>query len=58
MPEHLILCVPNTLSTSCDYAIFVDQATDASVSSDAIMVEVGRFGQRFQRRGALRERGT
>jgi hypothetical protein len=45
--------VPKTSSTSCDQAIFVDQATDASVSSDAVLVEVGRFGQRFQRRGTV-----
>jgi len=36
------LCVPKTSSTSCDQAIFVDQATDASVSSDAILIEVCR----------------
>ena len=47
------VCVPNTLSTSCDQAIFVDQATDASVSSAAVLVEDGRLGQRFQRRGAV-----
>jgi hypothetical protein len=28
----------------CDQAIFVDQATDASVSSDAILIEVCRLG--------------
>jgi site-specific recombinase XerC len=38
------LYVPKTSSTSCDQAIFVDQATDASVFSDAVLVEVGRFG--------------
>jgi hypothetical protein len=37
-------------STSCDQAIFVDQATGASVSSDAVLTEIDRFGQRFQRR--------
>jgi hypothetical protein len=36
--------VPETSSTSCDQAVFVDQATDASVSSDAVLAEVGRFG--------------
>ena len=30
------LCVPGTSSTSCDQAIFVDHAIDASVSSDAV----------------------
>jgi transposase len=39
--EHL--CAPKTSSTSCDQAIFVDQATDASLSPDAVLVEVGRF---------------
>jgi hypothetical protein len=38
---------------SCDQAIFVDQATDASVSSDAVLLKVDRFGQRFQRRGCV-----
>jgi hypothetical protein len=38
---------------SCDQAIFVDQATDASVSSDAVLLKIDRFGQRFQRRGAV-----
>ena len=38
------LCVPKTSSTSCDQAIFVDQATDASLFSDAVLVEVDRFG--------------
>jgi ferredoxin len=47
------LCVPKTSSTSCDQAIFVDQATDASVSSDAVLLTIDRFGQRLQRRGAV-----
>src|ERR1035437_4291352 len=47
------LCVPKTSSTSCDQAIFADQATDASVSSDAVLTEIDRVGQRFQRRGAV-----
>src|ERR1035441_2322659 len=38
---------------SCDQAIFVDQATDASVSSDAVLVEIDRVRQRCQRRGAV-----
>jgi hypothetical protein len=38
---------------SCDQAILVDQATDASLSSDAVQVEIGRLGQRLQRRGAV-----
>jgi hypothetical protein len=36
---------------SCGQAIFVDQTTNASLSSDAVLVEVDRLGQRFQRRG-------
>src|ERR1019366_4050361 len=46
------LCVPITSSTSCDQVIFVDQAIDVSLSSDAVQVEVDRLGERFQRRGA------
>jgi hypothetical protein len=38
------LCVPRTLSTSCDQAIFVDQTTDASLSSDAVLGEIDRLG--------------
>ena len=38
------LCVPITSSTSCDQVIFVDQATDVSVFSDTVLVEVDRFG--------------
>jgi hypothetical protein len=34
------VCVPKTSSKSCDQAIFVDQATDASVSSDAVLPEI------------------
>ena len=46
------LCVPKTLSTSCDQVIFVDQATDARLSSDAVLTEIDRLGERLQRRGA------
>src|ERR1022692_5092019 len=46
------LCGPKTSSTSCDQVIFVDQATDARLSSDAVLTEIGRLGGRFQRRGA------
>jgi transposase-like protein len=38
------LCVPKTSSTSCDQAVFVDQATDASLSSDAVLSEIDRLG--------------
>jgi hypothetical protein len=50
---HTYLCVPITSSTSCHQAIFVDQATDLSLSSDAVLAEVDRLGQRFQGRGAV-----
>jgi hypothetical protein len=45
--------VPKTSSKSCDQVIFVDLATDASVSSDAVLLKIDRSGQRFQRRGAV-----
>jgi hypothetical protein len=38
------VCVPETSSTSCDQAVFVDHATDMSLSLDAVLVEVDRFG--------------
>jgi hypothetical protein len=38
------LCVPKTSSTSCDQAIFVNQATEASLFSDAVLVEIDRVG--------------
>jgi hypothetical protein len=47
-----MLCVPIISSTSCHQAIFVDQATAPSLSSDAVQVEIDRLGQRFQRGGA------
>jgi hypothetical protein len=40
----VILCVPITSSTSCHQAIFVDQAADPSLSSDAVQVEIDRLG--------------
>jgi hypothetical protein len=36
--------VPRTSSTSCDQAVFVDHATDASLSSDAVSLKIDRFG--------------
>jgi hypothetical protein len=51
LPQRL--CVPKTSSTSCDQAVFVDHATGVSASSDAVLIEIDRFGQRFQRRGAV-----
>ncbi len=40
----MVLCVPETSSTSRDQAVFVDQATDMSLSQDAVLVEIDRFG--------------
>ena len=50
--QRLEVCVPKTSSTSCDQVIFVDQATDARLSSDAVLTEIDRLGERLQRRGA------
>jgi hypothetical protein len=47
----LCLWVPKTSSASCNQAIFVDQATDARALSCAVLVEVDRLRQRFQRSG-------
>ena len=38
------LCVPTTSSTSCDQAIFVDQASDVGLFPDAVVVEIDRLG--------------
>jgi hypothetical protein len=38
------LCVPKTSSTSGDQVVFVDQASDASPSSDAVLLKIDRFG--------------
>jgi hypothetical protein len=48
-----LLCVPKTSSRSCDQAIFVDQATDAGLFSDVVLLKIDRFGQRCQRRSAV-----
>jgi hypothetical protein len=45
--------VPKTSSVSHDQTIFADLATNASVSSDAVLLQIDWFGQRFQRRGAV-----
>jgi hypothetical protein len=50
------LCVPKTLSTSCDQAIFVDQATDASLPSDAVVLKATGSGSGFSGAAAFRER--
>jgi hypothetical protein len=42
--ETLDMWVPITSSTLCDQVIFVDHATDMSLFSDAIQVEVDRLG--------------
>ena len=38
------LCVPKSSSTSCDQAVFVDEAVGASLFPDAVLVETDRFG--------------
>ena len=38
------LCVPKTSSTSCDQAVLVDQAADASSFTDAVLAEIDRLG--------------
>ena len=38
------LCVPKTSSTLCDQAVFVDKTTGVSLPSDAVPVEIHRFG--------------
>jgi hypothetical protein len=42
--EQVRLCVPKISSTSCDQVILVNQATDLSVLSDAVPVEVDGVG--------------
>jgi hypothetical protein len=43
-PKVTEVCVPKTLSTSCDQVILVDQATDARPSSDVVPRKIGRLG--------------
>jgi hypothetical protein len=38
------LCVPKTLSTSCDQAVLIDQTGGVSLPSDAVLVEIDQFG--------------
>ena len=42
--RRCVLWVPKISSTSSDQAIFVDQATDARLPSDAVLLKVDRFG--------------
>jgi hypothetical protein len=42
--RHIHLWVPRTSSSSRDHAIFVDQITGASLPSDAVLLEIDRFG--------------
>ena len=44
VPVEIDLCVPRTLSMSCDRVIFVYQATEASLSLDAVPHKIGGFG--------------
>ena len=45
--------MPKTSSMSCDQAVFVDQASGAGLPSDAVPVEIDRYGQGFQRRSCV-----
>ena len=47
------LWVPETSSTSCDQVIFVDQTSDASLSSDVVLLKIDRFGKWHQRGSAV-----
>ena len=47
--------VPRTSSASRDQAILVDRTTDATISSDAVLLKIDRFGQRFQRCRAVQD---
>ena len=42
--SSLLVRVPKTSSRSCDQAIFVNQATDASLPSEVVLLKVDRFG--------------
>jgi hypothetical protein len=42
--EAFALCVPKTLSTSCDQTVFIDRATGAGLPSDAVPAEIDRLG--------------
>jgi hypothetical protein len=42
-PGGRSLCVPKTLSTLCDQAVFVDEATGVRLSPDTIPLEIDRF---------------
>jgi hypothetical protein len=59
--DPLVLCVPKTSSTSCDQAVFVDQATGTRLFPDAVLLEIDRFGVAVsagQRRLATGEAGA
>ena len=49
----LFLWVPEASSTSCDQVIFVDQTSDASLSSDAVLLKIDRFRKWLQRGSAV-----
>jgi hypothetical protein len=58
MPPPLVqprlrVWVPETSSTSCDQVIFVDQTSDASLSSDVVLLKIDRFGKWLQRGSAV-----
>lgn len=45
-PDNTVpgLWVPRSSSTSRDQAVFADHATDASLSSDPVLIKLDRFG--------------
>jgi hypothetical protein len=51
--QGLYLCVPKVLSMSCDQTIFIDQATGASLISEAMPRKIDGLGFRLQRRGTV-----
>ena len=52
-PASLNPVVPKTSSTSREQVIFVNLAADAGVSSDAVLLKIDRFWERFQRRAPV-----
>jgi hypothetical protein len=42
--HRTVVCVPKTSSPSCDQAVLVDQACGVGLPSDAVPVEINRFG--------------
>jgi len=47
MTRSFALCGPKTSSTSSDQAVFVDQATDTRLFSDAVLLKIDGSGSGF-----------